>query len=84
MSSTARAFDTDERPWNVVSDRRGHRCSLPPKPPRLGSRCTCEGCGTEYLVVDTPFGREWRPQTPADRSVERIVRHRGTKGPRQQ
>jgi hypothetical protein len=85
VSTTARSFDTDERPWNIVSDRRGHRCSISrPRPPRLGERIICADCHTEYLMVDTPFGREWRPQTPADRGVERIVRHRGTTGPRQQ
>lgn len=53
--------DIVEKPWEMISDSRRHRCAPPPRA-RLGRRYECE-CGTIYMRRRTAFGLQWLPIT---------------------
>lgn len=53
----------DDKPWNLVTDRRAHRCSLPARR-KLGRTHACD-CGIVYRVERTRFGLQWMPQSDA-------------------
>lgn len=57
----------DDKPWNLVDDRRPHRC-VPVRKRRgrlrLGERADCS-CGVEYVWMDSRIGGpQWLPITP--------------------
>lgn len=62
-------IDQDDKPWNLISDSRAHRCQ-PPARKKLGRRFTCD-CGTEFQYSDTRFGGQWLPIA----SVVPVERH---------